>query len=301
MEIIKVVPRGYCVGVIKAIQLALETAKAYPDQKIYMLGMVVHNRYVVEACTNAGILCLEDNGKTRLELLDEIEEGVVIFTAHGVSDAVYEKAKAKGLIVVDATCKDVKRTHDLVKEHCTHGDVIYIGKKNHPEAEGVIGLSNRVHFVSSKEEIEALGDLEDVCITNQTTLSSLDCASLIQACLKKYPGALVMKEICNATRMRQEAVLALKDVDCLIVVGDPRSNNSNQLKQLGAEVGIDEAYLIEDAMELKEEMVAGKERIAVTSGSSTPNGLTAQVIEVLENYAKTGIFVPASSVNSKIQ
>ena len=138
MEIIKVVPRGYCQGVVRAIQTAEKTARENSGQPIHMLGMIVHNRFVVEACEKLGIHCLEARGKTRLELLDEIDHGTVIFTAHGVSDAVYEKAAAKGLHIVDATCPDVRKTHDLIRDHVAHGDVLYIGKKNHPEAEGAL-------------------------------------------------------------------------------------------------------------------------------------------------------------------
>lgn len=114
MEIIPVTPRGYCQGVIHAIQIAKKTCENYPDQKISMLGMIAHNKYVVEACQAMGINCLEAKNKTRLELLDEIDEGVVILTAHGVSNKVKEKAIAKGLILVDATCKDVTKTHEIV-------------------------------------------------------------------------------------------------------------------------------------------------------------------------------------------
>lgn len=291
MEIISVTPRGYCQGVVRAIRIAKETVEKNPGVPVTMLGMIVHNRHVVEECRRLGIICLEDPGKTRLELLDEVNEGIVIFTAHGVSDSVMAKAKAKGLTVVDATCKDVAGTHDLVRRHCEHGDVLYIGKKHHPEAEGVEGLSPRVHLISCKEDIDALPDgLSDILITNQTTLSILDAKALIEACLKVYPDAKVAPEICHATTIRQEAVRKLKDVDVLIVVGDPHSNNSNQLRQIGLAGGIPQAYLIEDSSQLREEMVVNKKRIAVTSGSSTPTALTSEVIHTLEHYAKTGEF-----------
>ena len=282
MEIISVIPRGYCQGVVRAIETAKRTAAAHPHEKITMLGMIVHNQYVVEACQKLGIRFVEDTGKTRLQLLDEIDDGIVIFTAHGVSDAVYAKAEAKGLTVVDATCKDVERTHVLVKDHCNRGgDVIYIGRRNHPEAEGTI---------SCKEDIDALPPLHDVLITSQTTLSLLDTKELIEACQKRFPHAQVQAEICNATRIRQEAVQKLKDVDLLIVVGDPRSNNSRMLAHTGEKAGIPHAILISSIEDLKEEDIKEKNRIAVTSGSSTPNVLTSQVISFLQEYARTGIF-----------
>ena len=300
MEIIKVVPRGYCQGVVRAIDIAKKTAKEYSGRPIHMLGMIVHNRFVVEACEALGIHCLEARGKSRLALLDEIDEGVVIFTAHGVSDAVYEKAEAKGLTVVDATCPDVKKTHDLIRRHVKHGDVLYIGKKNHPEAEGAVGISQRVHLISESDDLERIGPLENVLITNQTTLSILDNASLIEACRKHYPDALVMEEICHATTMRQKAVMNLCDADLLIVVGDPHSNNSNQLREIGKKAGIRHCILIENAMMLKEEDIQGFEKIAVTAGSSTPNAITDGVIETLGQYRKTGLFKPVELPDSVI-
>ncbi len=288
MEIISVVPRGYCQGVVRAIQIAKETAETYKGMPITMLGMIVHNSYVVEACRKAGISFIENSAKTRLELLDEIDEGVVIFTAHGVSDAVRQKAIDKGLIVVDATCHDVARTHTLIKNH--EGDVIYIGKKNHPEAEAACGLSDRVHLVTCMEDVKTLGNLHNVLITNQTTLSILDTKKIIEACLSKYPDARAAEEICNATRIRQEAVMKIENADLLIVVGDPRSNNSRQLAETGKKAGIPECLLISSVEDLTIDMIQNHERIAVTSGSSTPNALTKQVIDVLKTYAATNVF-----------
>lgn len=289
MEIISVVPRGYCQGVVRAIQIAHKTAREHAHEPVYMLGMIVHNQFVVEACKKEGIQFIESPGKTRLELLDEIDHGIVIFTAHGISDAVRKKAADKHLTIVDASCPDVEKTHKLVKDHIAKGgDVLYIGKKGHPEAEGTVSLSDHVHLITNKEDINHLKGLHHILITNQTTLSILDTKDIIEACLEAYPDAQVSSEICNATRIRQEAVMHLKDVDVLIVVGDKRSNNSNQLKQIGLSSGIQDAYLIDSVSDLEEDMVKGRNRIAVTSGSSTPNELTKQVIDFLKQYALDG-------------
>ncbi|MDD6258484.1 MAG: 4-hydroxy-3-methylbut-2-enyl diphosphate reductase [Erysipelotrichaceae bacterium] len=289
MEIISVIPRGYCQGVVRAIQIAHKTAREHTKEPVYMLGMIVHNQFVVEACKKEGIQFIESPDKTRLELLDEIDHGIVIFTAHGISDAVRKKAADKHLTIVDASCPDVEKTHKLVKDHIAKGgDVLYIGKKGHPESEGTVSLSDHVHLITSKEDINHLKGLRHVLITNQTTLSILDTKDIIEACLKAYPDAQVSSEICNATRIRQEAVMHLKDVDVLIVVGDKRSNNSNQLKQIGLSSGIHDAYLIDSVSDLQEDMVKGRNRIAVTSGSSTPNELTKQVIDFLKQYALDG-------------
>ena len=288
MEIISVVPKGYCQGVVRAIQLAKETAQQYPNKKITILGMLVHNQYVVDACKEIGIDYVEDTKKSRLELLDEIHEGVVIFTAHGVSDTVKEKALQKGLICIDASCKDVVKTHDIVKNHAQIGDVIYIGKKGHPESEATIQMANNVYLITNENDIDALPNLHNVLVTNQTTLSIIDIQRIIEKIKVRFPNAIIQDEICNATRIRQEAVLNLKDIDCLIVVGDTKSNNTKQLLEIAKNQGIPDTYLIDTVLSLKEEMVKNKNRIAVTSGSSTPNSITSQVIQFLEEYANSG-------------
>lgn len=301
MEIISVTPRGYCQGVVRAIQIAHKTAQENQGVPITMLGMIVHNQYVVDACTKAGIHFVEDPLKTREELLDEIEEGIVIFTAHGISNRVREKAVQKGLKVVDASCRDVIKTHEIVMAAVNADrDVLYIGKKGHPESEGTIGLSQRVHLITCCEDVKKYLHLKNVFITNQTTLSLLDTEKIIDACLKVYPDAEVAQEICNATTIRQQAVMKLKDIDLLIVVGDPRSNNSNQLKQIGLNAGIPDCLLIESAQSLKESDVKEKNRIAITSGSSTPNELTSQVISLLQEYAKTGIWKEAEPIEASL-
>lgn len=301
MEIISVIPRGYCQGVIRAIQTARRTAQENHGVPITMLGMIVHNQYVVDACTKAGIRFVEDPNKTREELLDEIEEGIVIFTAHGISPQVRKKAVQKGLRVVDASCPDVIRTHEIVMAAVNADrDVLYIGKKGHPESEGTVGLSQRVHLITCCEDVKKYLHLKNVFITNQTTLSLLDTKKIIDACLEVYPDAEVAQEICNATTIRQEAVMKLENVDLLIVVGDPRSNNSNQLKKIGMDAGIPECLLIESAQSLKESDVMKKNRIAVTSGSSTPNELTSQVISLLQNYAETGIWKEAEPIEASL-
>lgn len=290
MKVIPVTPRGYCQGVVRAIRIARETAEQYRGQQVCMLGMIVHNRFVVEECKKLGIRCLEDKSETRLELLDDVDSGIVIFTAHGVSDAVRKKAAEKGLTAIDATCPDVLKTHELIRKHAENGDVIYIGKKGHPEAEGALGLSSRVHLVTGPQDVHSLEGLENILITNQTTLSILDTEKTLKACLERFPDAVSAPEICNATEIRQKAVMNLKDTDVLIVVGDPNSNNTNQLKQIGLKAGIPNVYMIETCLDLKEEMIKDAGTVAVTAGSSTPTILTSQVISFLRHYAETGDF-----------
>lgn len=293
MEIIPVVPRGYCKGVVRAIEIAKQCVKDYPDQKITVLGMIVHNQHVVDALKNLNITTVEDKNKTRIELLDEINEGVVIFTAHGISDAVKQKAADKGLICVDASCTDVIETQNLVKEKIRqNAHVLYIGKKKHPEAEAVLSISQNVHLITSTSDLpETLEG--DVFVTNQTTMSLIEIEAIIDEIIKKWPHAQIMREICNATSIRQKAVLNLSNqqIDCLIVVGDPSSNNSTKLKVLGIQSGIQQVIMIESVFDLNEEMIQHHQRIAVTSGASTPTALTAQVIDVLKKFAQTKEFI----------
>ncbi len=293
MEIIPVVPRGYCKGVVRAIEIAKKCAKDYPNQKITVLGMIVHNQHVVDALKELNIHTVENKNKTRSELLDEIDEGVVIFTAHGISEQVQQKAIEKGLICVDASCTDVIETQKLVRQKINEGyTVLYIGKKNHPEAEAVLSISKRVHLITSSKDLEELS-AEKLFVTNQTTMSLLEIEALIDAISKRWPHAEIAREICNATSIRQKAVLQLKDqnIDLLIVVGDPASNNSTKLKVLGIQSRIKDVLMIETVHDLSEDLIASYQRIAVTSGASTPTVLTNQVIETLKHYAQTKQFI----------
>ena len=289
MKIIPLVPRGYCKGVVNAINLARQCAKDYPDTPITVLGMIVHNEYVVRALEHLNIKTLEAKGKTRLELLDEIDEGVVLFTAHGVADAVIEKARAKGLIPIDASCSDVIYTKKQVQKRLEEGyTVLYIGKKGHPEAEAIVSASPHVLLIDSLEAVQRLNWTgEKLALTNQTTMSILEIGEIIAAVKEKYPHCLVEEEICSATRMRQEAVLKLERADLLYVVGDPHSNNSAKLKKIALQRGIPQVELIETCRQIKADDLLNKEIVAVTAGASTPTYLTQQVIDVLKRYADT--------------
>ncbi|QDS37815.1 4-hydroxy-3-methylbut-2-enyl diphosphate reductase [Brevibacillus brevis] len=287
MEVIKISPRGYCYGVVDAMVLALRTAQNFDlPRPIHILGMIVHNAHVVEAFEKQGIKTLD--GEDRLALLDQIHEGTVIFTAHGVSPEVRKKARDKGLTVVDATCPDVTKTHDLIREKVAEGyHVLYIGKKGHPEPEGAMGIApDYVHLVQKLEELNAL-DLptDKLIVTNQTTMSQWDVKHLMDAILKRFPGVEVHNEICLATQVRQEAVAGqVGEADLCIVVGDPRSNNSNRLAQVSEEIANVPSYRIADLSELDIEWLRGKNNVAVTSGASTPTPLTKEVISFLEQF-----------------
>ncbi|QJC53201.1 4-hydroxy-3-methylbut-2-enyl diphosphate reductase [Paenibacillus albicereus] len=287
MEVVKISPRGYCYGVVDAMVLALQTARNLDlPRPIYILGMIVHNAHVTDAFKEEGIITLD--GENRLDILEQVESGTVIFTAHGVSPEVRRRAKEKGLTVVDATCPDVTKTHDLIREKTAEGyRIIYIGKKNHPEPEGAVGVApDLVHLIEREEDIERLEVAGDrILITNQTTMSQWDIRHLISRLLEKFPHAEIHNEICLATQVRQEAVADQAGAaELTIVVGDPRSNNSNRLAQVSEEISGVPAYRIADLSELKLEWLQGKQRVSVTSGASTPTPLTREVIQFLEQY-----------------
>ncbi|MDY7994029.1 4-hydroxy-3-methylbut-2-enyl diphosphate reductase [Paenibacillus polymyxa] len=287
MEVLRISPRGYCYGVVDAMVLARQAARNLDlPRPIYILGMIVHNSHVTNSFEDEGIITLD--GPNRMEILSQVESGTVIFTAHGVSPEVRKLARDKGLTTVDATCPDVTKTHDLIREKSAEGyQIVYIGKKNHPEPEGAIGIApDHVHLIEKEEEIDNLTlPAGKILITNQTTMSQWDIKHIMKKLLEKFPGAEIHNEICLATQVRQEAVAEQAgQADLVIVVGDPRSNNSNRLAQVSEEIAGTTAYRISDVTELKREWLEGVAKVAVTSGASTPTLITKEVITYLEQY-----------------
>ncbi|WP_221565618.1 4-hydroxy-3-methylbut-2-enyl diphosphate reductase [Alkalihalobacillus sp. TS-13] len=287
MKVIKVSPRGYCYGVVDAMVIARQAASD-PEipRPIYILGMIVHNKHVTDAFEEEGIITLD--GHNRLEILKQVNEGTVIFTAHGVSPEVRRIAREKGLHTIDATCPDVTVTHDLIKEKKEEGyHVAYIGKKGHPEPEGAMGIApDIVHLIENEDDVENLDIKADkILITNQTTMSQWDVQHLIEQIQEKYPQAEVHEEICKATQVRQEAVaVQAVEADLLLVVGDPRSNNSNRLAQVSWEIAGTPSHRIADVTEIKLEWLENVETVAVTAGASTPTPITKEVIMFLDQY-----------------
>ncbi|GAF65937.1 4-hydroxy-3-methylbut-2-enyl diphosphate reductase [Alkalihalobacillus trypoxylicola] len=287
MKVVKISPRGYCYGVVDAMVLARQAAQNLDlPRPIYILGMIVHNQHVTDAFEEDGIQSLD--GPNRLEILKEVEKGTVIFTAHGVSPEVRQLARDKGLTVVDATCPDVTRTHNLIQEKTDQGyDIIYVGKKGHPEPEGAIGVApTKVHLVENVDDVHSLHlDTDKIIITNQTTMSQWDVSEIMNSAIKRFPHAQIHNEICMATQVRQEAVAEqAKECDLVIVVGDPKSNNSNRLAQVSEEIAGTKAFRIGDVSELKLEWLEGVETVGVTSGASTPTPLTKEVITFIEQF-----------------
>jgi 4-hydroxy-3-methylbut-2-enyl diphosphate reductase len=283
MEVIKITPRGYCHGVVDAFRIA-KRVREETAGPVHMLGMLVHNTHATDDLQQQGIALVDQ--PDRLAGLSQIEGGTVIFTAHGVSPQVKQRAVELGLTPVDATCSDVVRTHELVADLAQKGyDVVYIGRKGHPEPEGVVGEApGKVFLVQDPEDIDALDLKGDrIAVTCQTTLSVWDTEDLIGRVKARYPQAEVHNEICRATQERQEAAVeAAQHVDLVIVVGSPRSSNSLRLVEVVKKLANKPAYLVDSLEEVDVRWFAGATKVGVTSGASTPSQLTRRVIEYLE-------------------
>jgi 4-hydroxy-3-methylbut-2-enyl diphosphate reductase len=292
MKTIKISPRGYCHGVVNAINTITKLTEKSIDKKITILGMVIHNKQVIEAFEQKGIKTLHSDTKTRLELLDLIDEGIVVFTAHGVSDQVREKAKAKGLEVIDTSCTDVLKTQNVIKELLKDGhDIIYIGKHGHPESEAANAISEQVHLIQKIEEIKDLNITNpNISVTNQTTMSIFDIYQIVETLKKTYPNLNFVDEICNASRIRQEAVRnQSSEIDHCFVVGDVLSNNSKKLAQVSKEEAHIDATLIENVEDIDIEKLKTYQCVSVTSGASTPTSITNEVIAFLQAFDKDDI------------
>jgi 4-hydroxy-3-methylbut-2-enyl diphosphate reductase len=286
MEVVRITPRGYCHGVVEAIRIAKRVgAERGGSEPVTMLGYLVHNEHVTRELQESGVSLVEESD--RMKGLDQVREGTVIFTAHGISPKVVEAAQARGLNVVDATCSDVTRTHDIVRNLVEQGyHVVYIGKRGHPEPAGVLGIAPEqttlIETIEEADEVEFPSGTR-LAVTCQTTLSVWDTQAIIERLVQRFPDIEVHNEICLATQERQEAaVLAAKDVDCVVVVGSRRSSNSLRLVQVVQEKGSKPAYLVDTADEVDPTWFRGMSRIGVTAGASTPTQLTRQVIAAIE-------------------
>lgn len=272
-------PRGFCAGVDRAIAI-VERALEKFGAPIYVRHEVVHNTYVVNDLKAKGAIFVEE--------LAEVPAGAtVIFSAHGVSQAVRAEAAARGLNVFDATCPLVTKVHVEVAKMRDKGfEIVMIGHKGHPEVEGTLGQSQGgMYLVETPEDVAALTvtDPDRLAYVTQTTLSVDDAARVVDALRARFPAIVGPKkdDICYATQNRQDAVKALApQCDVVIVVGSPTSSNSNRLREVAANLGVP-AYMVDNAGEIDPQWVAGKTRVGVTAGASAPEILVREVIERL--------------------
>jgi 4-hydroxy-3-methylbut-2-enyl diphosphate reductase len=293
MDIVLANPRGFCAGVDRAIEIvkrAIETLGA----PIYVRHEVVHNRFVVDDLRQRGAVFVEE--------LDEVPTGAtVIFSAHGVSQAVRAEATARGLKIFDATCPLVTKVHMEVVRHCRAGrDVVLIGHEGHPEVEGTMGQWQReggsaanIFLVEDVEDVAALevGQPDNLAYTTQTTLSVDETREVIAALRARFPAIQGPRhdDICYATQNRQDAVRELAgECDLVFVVGSINSSNSNRLRELAEKQGA-AAYLIDGAGDIDPAWLAGKSRIGVTAGASAPEVLVQGVIARLQQLGAGGV------------
>ncbi len=279
MRVILAQPRGFCAGVVRAIDIVEKALDKY-GQPVYVRHEIVHNRHVVDA--------LKSKGARFVEELHEVPEGAVtVFSAHGVPQSVVKNAQDRGLPVLDATCPLVSKVHNQGKRYVTKGrTIVLIGHAGHPEVEGTMGqVGAPVHLVQNEADVAAL-DLPDstpLAYITQTTLSIDDTKEIILALKRRFSDILgpETSDICYATQNRQTSVRDLAKVaDVILVVGAKNSSNSNRLREIGIEEGIP-SYLIADGSELKPEWVRGKKVVGLTAGASAPEELVRHVIAAL--------------------
>ncbi|RQP26202.1 4-hydroxy-3-methylbut-2-enyl diphosphate reductase [Piscinibacter terrae] len=278
-EVLLAAPRGFCAGVDRAIEI-VERALAKFGAPIYVRHEIVHNTYVVNDLKGKGAIFIED--------LAEVPPGAtLVFSAHGVSQAVRREAAERGFSVFDATCPLVTKVHvEVAKLHKEGYDFIMIGHKGHPEVEGTMGqLTEGIYLVEDVADVEKLQPVQSdkLAVVTQTTLSVDDAAEILGAVKQRFPSIREPKQqdICYATQNRQDAVKVLApQVDVLIVVGSPTSSNSNRLRELAERLGTD-AYMVDAPDDLKAEWFENKRRVGLTAGASAPDILVQHVIERL--------------------
>jgi 4-hydroxy-3-methylbut-2-enyl diphosphate reductase len=287
MEVLLAKPRGFCAGVERAIEI-VERALELHGAPIYVRHEIVHNKYVVESLRAKGAVFVDE--------LDQAPPGsIVIFSAHGVAKAVAAEAQRRGLKVFDATCPLVTKVHIEVAKMLRDGyEIVMIGHKGHPEAEGTMGQALAgMHLVETLEDVAALqvASPDKLAYVTQTTLSVDDAKAMVAALRQRFPTIRGPKkdDICYATQNRQDAVkLMAPQCDVVIVVGSPNSSNSNRLREVAEHMGAD-AYMVDSAADLRPEWIAGKRRVGVSAGASAPEVLVRELVERLKALGASSV------------
>ena len=275
MEVLLGSPRGFCAGVVRAIDVVDICLRKY-GPPVYVKHQIVHNPYVVND--------LERRGAITVENVEEIPEGsLVVFSAHGSPPEDFVKAKARKLKVIDAVCPLVTKVHNEAKKYHREGKkVVLVGHRGHQEVRGTMGqVEMTLIDDSSKTKLSDWDANQEVAVLTQTTLSVGDTAQAINAIRDKFPDAVIRNDICYATTNRQEAVTKMAGcVDLVLVIGAENSSNCNRLREVAESLGVP-SYLINGPEEIDPAWLAGKDRVGITSGASTPEVLVESVIERL--------------------
>ena len=287
MDVLLASPRGFCAGVERAIEI-VERALELHGAPIYVRHEIVHNKYVVDDLRAKGAVFVEE--------LDEVPTGAtVIFSAHGVSQEVRADAERRGLKVFDATCPLVTKVHVEVAKMLRAGhEVVMIGHRGHPEAEGTMGQATHgMHLVETVDDVAGLrvAAPERLAYVTQTTLSVDDARAIVAALKARFPAIQGPKkdDICYATQNRQDAVKFMApQCEVVIVVGSPNSSNSNRLREVAQHMGA-QAYMVDSAAGLRPEWIAGKRRVGVTAGASAPEVLVNEVVTRLKELGAQSV------------
>ena len=286
-EILMAQPRGFCAGVDRAINIVNEALNRF-GAPIYVRHEIVHNAYVVNELRDKGAVFVD-------ELYEVPKGGIVVFSAHGVSQEVRKDAEARGLQVYDATCPLVTKVHLEVVKMCKDGfTVLMIGHAGHPEVEGTMGQVKEGVFL-----IEKVGDVsslpfpadEKIAFVTQTTLSVDETKEIVEALTKKFPNIVQPRkqDICYATQNRQDAVKFMApQVEVVIVVGSATSSNSNRLRELSEKLGVP-SYMVDAPDQLKPEWFAGKKRVGLTAGASAPESLAQSIVSRIQEFGPRNV------------
>jgi 4-hydroxy-3-methylbut-2-enyl diphosphate reductase len=291
-------PRGFCAGVERAIEI-VERALEIHGAPVYVRHEIVHNKRVVETLRKKGAIFVN-------EVAEIPDNGVTIFSAHGISEVVEGQAISRNLPIIDATCPLVSKVHKEGQNHSkSKRSVVLVGHSGHPEVEGTMGrISGKVHLVTNVEDVKdlVLPDESQVAYVTQTTLSVDDTRDIIRALKDRFPEIVGpdVRDICYATQNRQQAIRQIVDhIDVLLVVGAQNSSNSNRLKEIGAEKGVP-SYLIDDAKSLDPSWLEGAKTIGITAGASAPEELVAELLRYLRSFAEIDLHL-VSGVEENIQ
>ena len=296
-NIIKLKEQGFCYGVKRAIKLVIDAVNNDTIKKpIYLLGNLVHNSHIDDLLKELGVIVV--TGDIRLSMLDNIpNESTVVFSAHGVSQKVKNKAKQKMMFVIDTTCPYVEQTFKLIEKESVTSDIYFIGKPNHPESIAASEISNRVHIYNPNEIYNEHIDKDNLKVAHQTTMSCYDIENVFKSIKNVYPNATILDMICKVTEKRQNQLKNIKDLNLssnslIIVIGDKKSNNSTKLYELATRINDCDALFISEVTELDLVKTRTYNDIVIASGTSTPEALVDEVIQAInsnEDFVKSNI------------
>lgn len=286
MNVKLVEPYGFCAGVELVLKKINDIKKQHPNEKIFCVGQIVHNKEVISQLSKDGIIFLQ---LSKEEIIESLEKGVVVFSAHGTDENLIKKAKDKGLIVYDCVCPFVKKAFTNIKKRLEEDyDIIYVGVKNHDESNAALSISDNILFIEEKKDLLSYKTKNNkVTIINQTTLSQDDLQDIYSFAKELYPYITFENETCNSTTIRQRNLKKnIEWSDGVIVVGDKGSNNTKSLYKIAESAKRENAILVEKTEDINIEWVKSKKRVIIVSGASTPKEKVEEIYFFLKKFNK---------------